>query len=102
MSEVNFSHTVGTAFTTAILFCGVAINDQTLALLQVIPCQPPAQIGTTYGLTYDRYTLNNESYSDERKNIEIIHKFASNLLANIEDMPLEFSEAVDDNFWELI
>ena len=38
----------------------------------------------------------------EKKNIETIHKFSSNLLENIEDIPLEFSEAIDEKFWDLV
>jgi len=101
MGLINFPHTVGTSVTTAILFCGVSINDQSLALLQV-KTTSSSQVQVSHGLSFDRYTLVNNSYSQEKKNIETIHKFSSNLLENIEDIPLEFSEAIDENFWDLV
>ena len=33
---------------------------------------------------------------------EIIQKFGSNLLENIEDLDPEFSQAIDENYWDLI
>jgi len=101
MGLINFPHAVGTSVTTAVLVCGVSVNDQILALMQIKDYQP-SQASSSHGLTYDRYSLVNDNYVEEKINIETIHKFASNLLENIEDMPLEFSKAVDDNFWDLI
>ena len=34
--------------------------------------------------------------------VEIIHQFASNLLENIEDLEPEFSQVIDENYWDLI
>jgi hypothetical protein len=100
MGLINFPHTVGTSVTTVILFCGVSINDQSLALLQVKAAS--SQVQVSHGVSFDRYTLVDNSYSQEKKNIETIHEFSSNLLENIEDIPLEFSEAIDENFWDLV
>lgn len=101
MGLINFPHAVGTSLTTAILVFGVSTNDETLALMQIQSSQP-SQASSNHGLSYDRYTLINDSYTEEKRNIETIHEFSSNLLENIEDIPLEFSKVVDDNFWDLI
>jgi hypothetical protein len=50
----------------------------------------------------DSYTLLNNNNTGELEKIEVIHAFASNLLDHIEELPLEFSQAIDDNFWDLI
>lgn len=34
--------------------------------------------------------------------LEIIHQFASTLLENIEDLDPEFSQVIDENYWDLI
>lgn len=36
------------------------------------------------------------------KKIETVHKFASILLENIEDLDPEFSKIIDENYWDLI
>lgn len=41
-------------------------------------------------------------FSDATKNIETIHRFASNILENIEDLDPEFSRVIDENYWDLI
>lgn len=39
-------------------------------------------------------------FADE-KQMDVIHKFASNILDNIKDLEPEFSKTVDENFWDL-
>lgn len=41
-------------------------------------------------------------YADTAKNIETIHKFASDLVEHIEDLDPEFSKVIDENYWDLV
>ncbi len=103
MGSIKYSNTVSSAITTLILFGGVAIDSQAQALQQLD--QQPDLVQhqeVIQGLSFDRYTLVNDANQIEMKQVEVIHTFASELLGHVEDIPLEFSEAVDENFWDLI
>ena len=101
MSSTGFPCVVGTAVTTAVLFCGINTSLPPYSLLSV--SSDEGQISIDHGIanSLGRYTLIPQNI-EQRDNIEIIHNFAVNLLDNIEDIPPEFSEAVDAHFWDLI
>lgn len=101
MISTGFPYVVGTAVTTAILFCGINTSQHPYSVVSVPSDE--GQISIDHGIanSLDRYTLIPRNI-EQRDNIEVIHNFAVNLLDNIEDIPPEFSEAVDANFWDLI
>ena len=43
-----------------------------------------------------------DKHIEKFRGAEAIHKFALNLLENIEDLDPEFSKLIDENFWDLI
>ena len=63
---------------------------------------PNIQITAPDELTYDHYQLVQKEQSVVLEQIDTIHRFATNLLDNITDLDPEFSQTVDDNFWDLI
>lgn len=56
---------------------------------------------TTNSNVLTQYKVTNGKL-DAFQNIKVIHKFASNLLENIEDLDPEFSKVIDENYWNLI
>lgn len=101
MNSITVPHVVGTAVSTAILFCGVAVYDNLPSVSGSILNDYANSGSVDYGLSLDRYQLLSKE-NIQKNNIEVIHGFASNLLENIEDIPAEFNEAVDRNFWDLV
>lgn len=101
MVSVKLPYVVGTAVTTAILFCGINTSEE-LSTTSHISMDNPEKIDHGVASSFDRYKLLPVNNIKEKENIEVIHSFASKLLENIEDIPPEFSEAVDANFWDLI
>jgi len=102
--ETNFPYVVGTAVTTAILACGVQTSAQMTPIQSSVLNNGVPQVTEYINLArlFDRYKLiTNDNFKQESQ-IETIHNFASNILENIEELPPEFSEAVDAHFWELI
>ncbi len=54
-------------------------------------------------MSFDYYqAIDKDEKTASRRQIEVIHRFASNLLENIKDLDPEFSKTVDENFWDLI
>ncbi len=44
-----------------------------------------------------------KSFSDDySKKIKIIHRFALNLVQNSEDIPADFAEVINEDFWDII
>lgn len=101
LNSISIPYVVGTAVTTAILFCGVSVSDQFSNIPSAAFRGSDIPQNINYGLSFDRYQLLSKD-DTQRENIEIIHGFASNLLENIEDISADFSQAVDENFWDLI
>jgi hypothetical protein len=64
--------------------------------------KPGIQIKAPGELNFDYYQLVAKEYSATQMQIDIIHKFASNLLDNIKELDPEFSRTVDENLWDLI
>lgn len=60
------------------------------------------QIKAPEELNFDYYQLVGKEQAVALEQIDIIHKFASNILDNIKDLDPEFSKTVDENFWGLI
>ena len=50
----------------------------------------------------EAYKITPKNSIFENEQVAIIHRFASNLIENIEDFPPEYSEIIDEHFWELI
>ena len=103
MGTFKYSTAVSSAITTLILVGGVAIDSQAMSFpeMELAP-ENPTLHKIIPNLSFDRYKLIDNANFNEIKKIEIIHSFASNLIENIEELPLEFSQAIDDNFWDLI
>jgi hypothetical protein len=101
MSSTRFPFVVGTAVTTAVLFCGINTSLPPYPLFYVPSGEGQISIDHGIASSLDRYTLIPHNI-EQRDNIEVIHNFAVNLLDNIEDIPPKFSEAVDAHFWDLI
>ncbi len=95
----SFRNVVGSATTAAVLcysYLGApAINPVDLANLNV-------QIKAPKAMNFDYYQLVRKEQTVTLEQIDIIHKFASNILDNIKDLEPEFSKTVDENFWDLI
>ena len=72
-----------------------AINPVDFANLNV-------QIKAPKAMNFDYYQLVRKEQTVTLEQIDIIHKFASNILDNIKDLEPEFSKTVDENFWDLI
>jgi hypothetical protein len=102
MTTVTLQHVVGTAMTTAILFCGAPVTDQGNFSITLPSEDSSSRKSIDYGLSFDRYQILNNDEIAQQNDIEVIHGFASNLLENIRDLPPEYSELVDANFWDLI
>ena len=99
MNTNSFPYVVGTAVTTVVLFCGANTSQYHYASTPM-PSDEQVNIDLGIAQSFDRYTL--ISNAEQQDNIEVIHNFAANLLENIEDIPADFSKAIDDNFWDLI
>ena len=99
MSLSSLRNVVGSATTAAVLYysyLGVpAINHVDFANLKV-------QINAPKEMNFDYYQLVPKEQAVTLEQIDIIHKFASNILDNIKDLDPEFSKIVDENFWDLI
>jgi len=95
----QFRNVVGSAATAAVLcysYLGSpAINTVDFVNLDV-------QIKAPEELNFDYYQLVGKEQAIDLEQIDIIHKFASNILDNIKDLDPEFSKTVDENFWDLI
>lgn len=97
MMSIDSTNVVRTSIITIVL-----VGSTPVDALMPTKNYPYRQAKSDHGVLYDSYTLIDNSCVKEKRNIEIIHKFSSNLLENIEDMPVEFSRAIDDNFWDLL
>ncbi len=99
MSSLHFKNVVGDAATTAVLcysYLGVsAINSVDFSNLNV-------QIKAPEEMNFDYYQLIDKNQAVALEQIDIVHKFASNILENIKELEPEFSKTVDENFWDLI
>ncbi len=109
MGSHTLPYVVGTAATTAattvILFCGLSTSDQTQAILSLSIHNNPvaATSGVDHGVTlFDRYNLVKNDNTKYKDHVETIYNFASNLLENIEDLPSDYSDVIDANFWDLM
>lgn len=89
--------------TAAVLASSLFISGVDLSNFQF---ERPAQIGKTPELAIFRNTQTQYEVVSEdallSQNIEAIHQFASNILENVEDLDPEFSELIDENYWDLI
>lgn len=94
---------LGTAITTAILSGGIAVDSYPQSVTQMKHMEEMAESYQDYGISFDRYILldANERLS-ESEQIETLHIFASNILENIQTLPSEFSQIIDENFWDLV
>ena len=100
---VNFATTIPTAAAFA-LASSFAIASDDLSLEQhhfLAPSGYYAQDTSGFGSSQTKYRIADD-YVDSLQKLEAIHKFASNLLENIEDLDPEFSKVVDENYWDLI
>ena len=99
-SYVKFSHAIPTA---AVLFSGLAGAVDAMPNIRFE--QPPAVLNSIeteeLGNILTKYSVKDANF-EEYKQIEVIHKFASNLLENIEDLDPEFSKLIYENYWDLI
>lgn len=95
----QFRSVVGSAATAAVL-CYSHIGAPLIN--PICSIDPNVQIIAPDELTFDYYQLAQKEQSVALEQIDTIHKFASNLLDNIKDLDHEFSQTVDDNFWDLI
>ena len=99
MPSFQIKSVIGSAATAAVLFysyCGTSTFDQVTTTNIEIPHNAPIE------LKYDYYELLNNEQSTALEQVDIIHKFASDILDNIKDLDPDFSKTVDENFWDLI
>ena len=99
MPLAQFRNIAGSAATAAVLcysYLGAPLINP------IVFVDPNIQITAPDELNYDHYQLVQKEQSVALAQIDTIHKFATNLLDNIEDLDPEFSQTVDDNFWDLI
>ncbi len=90
---------VGSTATAAVLnysYVGAPLSNPVASENPNIPISAPTEI------SYDYYQLLNQNQTLALEQIDIMHKFASNILENIRDLEPEFSKTVDENFWDLI
>lgn len=94
---------LGSAITTAILSGGIAVDSYAQSVTQMKHMEEMAQSSQDYGISFDRYILLDASTRlSESDQIETLHFFASNILENIKPLPSEFSQLIDENFWDLV
>jgi hypothetical protein len=60
------------------------------------------QSKTPEEMKFDYYQLVRNEQAVVLMQINIMNKFASNILDNISDLDPDFSKTVDENFWDLI
>lgn len=99
----TYANIVHTLPTVAVFVSGVVMAADeipTLNFEQSIPAHIISE-PVNFGDAQTQYNITNVNI-DTFQNIETLHKFASNLLENIEDLDPEFSKAIDENYWDLI
>jgi hypothetical protein len=89
--------------TIAALTGGVAMDVDKIYSSSIEPASSvyKALWQVDFGNAQTQYKVTDENIEAIQK-IEIIHKFASNLLENIEDLDPDFSKVIDENYWDLI
>lgn len=100
MIEVIQGQHVVSAALIVILSNGVPVSGYS----NIINPPSPSNCQVDHGLSYltEPYSIIPKSSLFENEEINIMHGFASNLIENIEDLPPEYSEIIDEHFWELI
>lgn len=89
--------------TTAALVGGLFVSADEIPLIPFVQTRDSVEIlkSADFSSAITQYKIPNEK-NEASKKIETIHKFASNLLENIEDLDPEFSKVIDENYWDLI
>lgn len=95
----EFKCVVGCAATTAVTLIACA-GTPTMPSLDIKDLNEFLNVPS--GATYDYYQVQDIEHTDTLSKIEVVHRFASTILENIEDLEPEFSKTVDENFWDLI
>jgi len=96
-TQVKFALTVTT---TAALVGGYFASTVTPSL-NVEDYNLASQLPQNFGSALTSYNSISD-FSEISRQIETIHKFASNILENIEDLDADYSKAIDENYWDLI
>jgi len=102
MQVNNWQNFTGTSITTLILFCGVVVNDVHHHLQENKLNLATNNREIDYGINNDRYEIISHNALNDNDKIQIIQDFSGSLLEDIEDIPEEFAQAVDENIWDLI
>ncbi len=90
---------IGIAATAAVLsysYLGKPTENYIDFLNYDIPYEAPQE------MNFDSYQDIGNEQGKALEQINIIHRFASNILDNIKDLEPEFSKTVDENFWDMI
>lgn len=95
---ISLKHTLQTAAISTVLFAGVPIDS----LLSDIPQYDKASASIDQLKDFDPYSMISPPFFSTEEKIQIIGLFASSLLANMEESPIEFAQALDQHFWDLI
>ena len=96
-TQVKFALTV----TTTAALVGVCFSSSVAPSLNVEDYNLASQLPQNFGSAITSYNSISD-FSEISRKIETIHKFASNILENIEDLDADYSKAIDENYWDLI
>lgn len=85
---------------TAVALCYSHFGDQPVNNIYLANFNNQSK--TPEEMNFDYYQLLRNEQSVVLMQIDIMHKFASNILDNIKDLDPDFSQTVDENLWDLI
>ena len=95
---ISLKQTLQTTAISTVLFAGAPIDS----LLSDIPQYDQASTSIDQLKDFDPYSMISTPLFNTEEKIQIIGHFASNLLADMEESPIEFAQALDQHFWDLI
>lgn len=85
--------------TAAALFCGLVVATSYYQYDEEI--QNEGYSFSSFSNVQTQYAIT-EIDIDSLQKMDVLHKFSSHMLSNVEDLDSEFSKVIDENYWELI
>ncbi len=95
---ITLQQTLQTTAISSVLFAGMPIDNA----LHNLPQYNKPSINIEQLENFDPYTILSSQPFNPKEKLQIVSDFASSLLANMEDSPIEFAQALEDHFWDLI
>lgn len=90
-------YSIPTTITAAVL-CVATVADQNQIPLRYYSLPD----STIKERAWEEQYIPGNTWDDNYKKIETIHKFAVTLLQDSEDIPEEFAKVINEDFWEII